>query len=321
MLLGAALAGGGGYLTWLYRTLTPQLFPPDPRHAPWLLIAGLAGLIAGIVLLIEALMPRPQRKAQIAQDAERRRAAIAAADVYYAERARAADRDWRSGDLPPQPPKPSPFDNAPFEKGPVETAPVAEATLAPAASAVAPLGAPVFAATPSLALDSHFPSMASLGAIPPSVDGPLLPRPTSAAALSTAYSPTPATRAPLSPSANAPTRPALVFDAAAQPAYAATPSLINGAFTRIRAALAGGELEAADQLLAEERTRLTTGGANSETDLAELTGLAGDHAAASGRIGGAKWLWRLSLQRFGAANAMGAPAARAVSERLRLADQ
>lgn len=54
--------------------------------------------------------------------------------------------------------------------------------------------------------------------------------------------------------------------------------------------------------------------------LAELTGLAGDHAAAAGRTSNAKWLWRLALKRFGEINAMDTPAARAVSERLRLAD-
>ena len=55
--------------------------------------------------------------------------------------------------------------------------------------------------------------------------------------------------------------------------------------------------------------------------LAELTGLAGDHAAAAGRLSNAKWLWRLALKRFGEAGALNSPAARQVSERLRLAGQ
>jgi hypothetical protein len=89
----------------------------------------------------------------------------------------------------------------------------------------------------------------------------------------------------------------------------------------IRRAVASGHLDEADRLLAAERARLTAAGPAAALDLAELTGLAGDHAAASGRLGGARWLWRLALQRFGAANAMTSPAARAVADRLRLADQ
>lgn len=88
----------------------------------------------------------------------------------------------------------------------------------------------------------------------------------------------------------------------------------------IRTAIAASRLDEADRMLSEQRTRLTAEGADSLA-LAELTGLAGDHAAAAGRLGGAKWLWRLSLQRFAAANAIATPAARNVSERLRLADQ
>ncbi len=53
--------------------------------------------------------------------------------------------------------------------------------------------------------------------------------------------------------------------------------------------------------------------------LAELTGLAGDHAAAAGRISNAKWLWRLAAKRFGELGAMDTPAAKAVSESLRTA--
>lgn len=85
-------------------------------------------------------------------------------------------------------------------------------------------------------------------------------------------------------------------------------------------AIAASRLDEADRLLASERTRLSSDGSD-PLALAELTGLAGDHAAAAGRLGGAKWLWRLSLQRFAAANAIASPAARAVSERLRLADR
>lgn len=54
--------------------------------------------------------------------------------------------------------------------------------------------------------------------------------------------------------------------------------------------------------------------------LAELTGLAGDHASAAGRESNAKWLWRLALKRFGETGAMESAAAQAVAERLRLSD-
>jgi hypothetical protein len=85
-------------------------------------------------------------------------------------------------------------------------------------------------------------------------------------------------------------------------------------FDAIRAAITDGRLEEADRMLTSEKDR-----AQGEA-LAELTGLAGDHAAAAGRQSNAKWLWRLALKRFGECNAMNSPAARAVSERLRLSD-
>jgi hypothetical protein len=85
-------------------------------------------------------------------------------------------------------------------------------------------------------------------------------------------------------------------------------------FDAIRTAIADGRLDEADKLLSKERDV-----AQGE-QLAELTGLAGDHAAAAGRQSNAKWLWRLALKRFGECNAMNSPAARAVSERLRLSD-
>jgi hypothetical protein len=98
--------------------------------------------------------------------------------------------------------------------------------------------------------------------------------------------------------------------AAAAPAAPAGP----GTFDAIRAAIIEGRLDEADRMLTAEKDR-----AQGEA-LAELTGLAGDHAAAAGRQSNAKWLWRLALKRFGECNAMNSPAARAVSERLRLAD-
>jgi hypothetical protein len=89
----------------------------------------------------------------------------------------------------------------------------------------------------------------------------------------------------------------------------------NPAFADIRAAIKGGRLEEADRLLNASRETATG------LALAELTGLAGDHAAAAGRLSNAKWLWRLALKRFGEAGALDSAAARQVSERLRLAGQ
>src|SRR6185295_18590107 len=118
--------------------------------------------------------------------------------------------------------------------------------------------------------------------------------------------PSAATLAPIPKSSDPPPAPAGVAPAAAP----AGP----GAFDAIRAAIAEGRLDDADRMLTIEKDR-----AQGEA-LAELTGLAGDHAAAAGRQSNAKWLWRLALKRFGECNAMNSPAARAVSERLRLSD-
>lgn len=84
-------------------------------------------------------------------------------------------------------------------------------------------------------------------------------------------------------------------------------------FTGIRTALATGHLDDAEKLL--NLARETAQG----QELAVLTGLAGDHAAAAGRASNAKWLWRLALKRFGELGAMDTPAARAVVESLRVA--
>src|SRR5574339_364672 len=99
-LVGASLAGGGGYLAWAERGRAFSLFPPDPGASPWMLVAGVAAVSAGVVFLVSALAPRPKRAARLAAQAARRREVLAAADAFYAERARSADRDWRSGDLP-----------------------------------------------------------------------------------------------------------------------------------------------------------------------------------------------------------------------------
>ena len=85
-----------------------------------------------------------------------------------------------------------------------------------------------------------------------------------------------------------------------------------GSFPAIRAALATGKLDDAEKLLNAGREKAQG------LELAELTGLAGDHAAALGRLSNAKWLWRLALKRFGELGAMDTPAAKAVAENLRV---
>lgn len=300
-LLGAVLAGGGGYLGWLNRGLAVSLFPADAGTAPWLLIGALLAVCSGVVLLVASVLPQgAARKAQIAAEMARREESLQAADTFYGERSRAADRDWRSGDLPPEPKGAPP---------PVVTKPAPAAPTRPAVTANGP-----------------FPAAAALAPIPVATDPPLQPLPASTPPLAPisapAPKPTPAAApapepvakpelAPIAPPAPAPVTPA--------PAVAAVTkaSSGNGTFASIRDAISGNRLDEADKLLADERSRAGTDGAR----LAELTGLAGDHAAAAGRPGNAKWLWRLALKRFADAGEINSGAARDVSERLRLIDQ
>lgn len=359
-LLGAAFSGGGGYLVWLNRASAQSLFPMDPKHAPWMLIGGMAGVAIGVVLLVWSVAPRTKSKAAKAAEQARRDAAIKEADSYYSSRAqdkssqgkspqaaqnRAADRDWRSGDIPPPPPprpaaqpQPPPQQSAPQPRAaspipplpipppippqapprpqptmqaappqpaaqpaprpaqpptPEPVAPARPATVKPSASAAPPVSS---AATP-------FPAQSTLSPMPRASDPP-------------AQAPRPAPAPPLQsvPPAQAASAPA------AAPKPAAAPSG-NPAFDRIRALIGENKLDEAEKILGEERERLTKTGDAGKVGLAELTALAGDHAAAAGRSSNAKWLWRLALKRFQEAEAMSAPAAKAVSERLRLADQ
>lgn len=95
-------------------------------------------------------------------------------------------------------------------------------------------------------------------------------------------------------------------------AAAVVPSAAADPHAAIRSALKAGQLAEAERLL--EAGRESAKG----LALAELTGLAGDHAAAAGRQSHAKWLWRLAIKRFGEEGAMDTPAARAISESLRV---
>ena len=51
-VLGALLAGGGGYLAWTHRAGAMNVFPPGAEGMPWLVIAGVLGLSAGVTLLV-----------------------------------------------------------------------------------------------------------------------------------------------------------------------------------------------------------------------------------------------------------------------------
>jgi hypothetical protein len=280
-LIGAALGGGGGYLAWLHRSDFGAIFPPGPGGPPWMLVLGILGVASGIVFLVSAVHPRPNQRAALAARAQQRDAQLNEAETYYAEAGRAADRDWRSGDIPP-PVAPA----APVMAGPVaEPAPVAPAPVV----ATPPVPPPVVAPPPP-------PPVA-----PPPPPPPVAPAPAPVAA--PPVFPSTASLAPIPQAAEPPPAPVTI---AASPAPPAT-----GPHDSIRAAIKDGRLDEAERLL--EAGRETAEGAA----LAELTGLAGDHAAAAGRQSHAKWLWRLAVKRFGEAGAMDTPAARAVAESLR----
>lgn len=266
-LLGAALLAGGGWLGWLKRDAVGDLFPPPAGLDPWLLVAALALICAGLVCIGSAVIPRPKRAAQRAADVERREKAIADADSFYAERARAANSDWRSGDLP-APPAAAP------------------------SSAEPPILVSEVAIEPEAQPDAATPVEAQVE--PPVAPPPPPPPP-----------PQPAPPPPIPAAAPLQTQPA-----AAPPAY-----------DHIRLLIDQGRLDEAETELDRTRGQLTSAANPSPLQLAELTGLAGDHASAAGRPGNAKWLWRLALKRFGEAGAAQSPAARHVAEQLRRIDQ
>lgn len=270
-LTGALSGAGGGYILWMNRADPGALFPPGPGGPPWLIVAGTLGVAAGVVFLVSAVHPRPNRRRQIEAREAKRTAHLGEAEAYYAEAGRAADRDWRSGDIP------APAAPAPVPPAAVAPAPAAIAPSQPV-KAVAPVAAPVESQPPpppAAAPPVAFPSAATLAPIPVAAEPP----PAAPHAMA----------APLAPSA------------APDP------------HAPIRSAIKAGQLAEAERLL--EAGRESAKG----LALAELTGLAGDHAAAAGRQSHAKWLWRLAIKRFGEEGAMDTPAARAVSESLRVA--
>lgn len=276
-ILGAALGAGGGYLLWTQREGLESIFPPGASGLPLLPLLGLLGGVGGIVFLVSAVYPRPNQRRWAAEQAAREQEALARAEAYYSDRSRAAERDWRSGDVTPlAAPRPATQPTAPSAPQPVpspapvmrppppppQPAPVAAATIADASGRTAPAAPP----------PNPFPSAATLAP---------LPRPASA------------------PAASAP--------------VTATQPVAHGPHADIASALASGRLAEAEQMLNTARETATG------LDLAELTALAGNHAAASGKTGHARWLWRLALKRFGEHGALDSPTALAIAERLRAA--
>ena len=81
-LLGAALAGGGGYLAWTHRADASNLFPPGAAGLPLFLLAGAFGVTSGIVFLVSAVHPRSNQKRALAARASREEAALGEADAY-----------------------------------------------------------------------------------------------------------------------------------------------------------------------------------------------------------------------------------------------
>ena len=301
-VLGALAGAGGGYLLWMNRADVGTLFPPGPAGPPWMIVAGALAFAAGVVFLVSAVHPRPNRRRELEAREAKRTAHLGEAEAYYAEAGRAADRDWRSGDIPApaaaQPvAAPAPAQTAPVTPPLAQPAPVGPAPVPP------PPPPPPIPATPSQ------PVKPVATAVPTAAPQPAAPQPAVAApAPASAAFPSAASLAPIPVAAEPP--PAIP----ATPAVAAAvvPSAAADPHAAIRSALKAGQLAEAERLL--EAGRESAKG----LALAELTGLAGDHAAAAGRQSHAKWLWRLAIKRFGEEGAMDTPAARAISESLRV---
>ena len=304
-LLGAVLAGGGGYLAWVQRADAVSSFPPGPSGLPLLLIAGVLGLTSGVVFLVSAVHPRfNQRRAQAVRSA-RDGAALEAADAYYSGRDRAVDRDWRSGDIaplappapPPEPPPPvQPVAAVPPVIVSLESIPPAETPEPATPAKQRTLSIPP--AAPEAAPQAPAPAPRPVAQAEPAANGATAPPP----------SPFPAqvTLAPLPRAVEPPPAPA----PPAPPAASVPPVAADGPHAPIRAAINAGKLDEADRMLAAARDTATG------MDLALLTALAGDHAAVSGKQSHAKWLWRLALKRFGELGESSSPAAKAVAESL-----
>lgn len=302
-IVGAALGGGGGYLAWLNRGDLRAIFPPGPDGPPWILVAGILALAAGVVFLVSAVHPRPNRRKALEARAQAQEAHLGEAEAYYSEAGRAADRDWRSGDIPPPAVAQTP-------------APAATASAAPSPKAVAPEPAPVAVAPATIpapvAPAPAPPKPVATATPPPQPPPPIAPQPAppAPAAAAPANFPSAATLSPIPVAAELPPAPE-ARPVAPPAAPVVAPVAQSDPHAQIREAIKAGKLDEAERLL--DAGRETAQG----IALADLTGLAGDHAAASGRQSHAKWLWRLAIKRFGEAGALDTPGARAVAESLR----
>jgi outer membrane biosynthesis protein TonB len=168
-LLGAALAGGGGYLAWTHRADASNLFPPGAAGLPLLLLAGTFGVTSGIVFLVSSVHPRSNQKRALAARASREEAELGEADAYYSQRARVADRDWRSGDITPLAPPARPPE-PPQTVAPKPEVPAAEPPAKPAAEPVArsePAANGASAPPPS-----PFPAQVTLAPLPRAAEPP-----------------------------------------------------------------------------------------------------------------------------------------------------
>lgn len=351
-LVGALLAAGGGYFAWANRGSVDGMFPPEPGLSVWLFVAGLVTTIIGAVAVAHALGPRPKARASRIAEEEKRAQVLRQAEQFYTAKAEGmADVGVAEGEplfpeglrpvgtprQPIEPPRPAPATQPPepfrlhsLNQPPPSAAPTAPQPVAPppvatkqssvaqkksvGASEVAPNVPPPPAPGPAPVAFKNPDTQAPARPFPAPGATSVIPRAQDA--------PPPVTASPST--AGASTNPSTVASAPANADTApAAPLVISGdpALEDIRSAIEQNRLEDADRLLAATRKRMNEDGVSNPAELAQLTGLAGDHAAADGRLGSAKWLWRLALQRFAAAGAIDDPAARAVSERMRLADQ
>lgn len=359
-LAGALLAAGGGYFAWINRGSVDGMFPPEPGLSVWTFIAGLVATIVGAVAIVHAIGPRPKAKAQRQAAEERRAEILRQAEQFYSAQAEGfSDAGVKNGDplfpeesrpggaprrpvdpafrpeAAPKPagtPPPEPFRLHSLSQPPPGPAPAAaplsESVKPPPEPAPPPVEAPVEPVREAVEPAPVSPAINSqLSAAPQAPEQPFPSQITTSVIPRAMELPPPLAFANKAGSAVTNTAPLQPAPAAVAPAEAGaeleTPTNESGnpALEEIRAAIEQNRLEDADRLLATTRKQMSEQGGSTSIELAQLTGLAGDHAAADGRLGSAKWLWRLALQRFAAAGAIDDPSARAVSERMRLADQ
>ncbi len=315
-IAGLALAGGGGWLAWTNHAASGELFSPGAPLTLWLLVAGVAGACAGLVLLVSAVVFTGASRAKQAEAAERTAKALSQADAFYAERARAADRDWRSDT--PVPPQPTPAakpaggvtaggvvgGRAPFPSS-------ATLTSRPGTSTTTPPPRPPEPAAAAPAAPPVQPS--AQAPVPQATVQPVVAQPVP-------VPPAPAQAAPAQP-APAPAEPTPGAPQDQEPSPVAAPAASSDApeaseFEAIRAALREQRLDEAESLLTVELQKLKADPATPPVLIAELTTLAGDHAQAAGREGQAAFLWKQAMRRYRDAGASELPAARALAAKV-----